>query len=277
MASRFSPRNVARAFFSATAFSLSALSFIAPCAHAADLLDTVKHRGTLEIGLEGTYPPFGFKAPGGDLQGFDVDVATELARRLGVKPHFVTTEWSGIIAGLQAGKYDVIVNQVGITAARQKMLDFSTPYTYSIGQLIQRKNDDRQFRSLDDLKGHKLGVSLGSNYNDMAKAVPGIDVRTYPGAPEYLSDLAAGRIDAALNDRLMLAYLLKHSALPLRTSGTVGDPSEMGIPFRKDNPAFAKAVNNALADMRSDGTLTRLSDKWFGVDVSKPLTATAAK
>lgn len=277
MSIRFVPRHIARALLGATALSMAALAFIAPSAHAADLLDTVKHRGTLDIGMEGTYPPFGFKAPAGDLQGFDVDVATELARRLGVKPHFVTTEWSGIIAGLQAGKYDVIVNQVGITPARQKMLDFSTPYTYSIGQLIQRKNDDRQFHSLDDLKAHKLGVSLGSNYNDMAKAVPGIDVRTYPGAPEYLSDLAAGRIDAALNDRLMLAYLLKHSPLPLRTSGTVGDQAEMGIPFRKGNPAFAKAVDSALAAMESDGTLAKLSDKWFGIDVSKPLTATASK
>lgn len=247
----------------------------ATVAHAADLLDTVKQRGTLEIGLEGTYPPFGFKTPSGELQGYDVDVARELARRLGVKAAFTTTEWSGIIAGLQAGKYDVIVNQVGVTPARQQQLDFSTPYTYSIGQLIQRNDDKREFRSLDDLKGHKLGVSLGSNYNDMAKAVPGIDVRTYPGAPEYLRDLAAGRIDAALNDRLMLAYLLKHANLPLRTSGTAGAPAAMAIPFRKNNPGFAKAVDAALAAMRQDGTLKKLSEKWFGLDVSKPLAAPA--
>ncbi len=250
---------------------LGATLAAATVAHAADLLDTVQHRGTLLIGLEGTYPPFGFKTPSGELKGFDVDVARELAKRLGVAPQFVPTEWSGIIAGLQASKFDIIVNQVGITPAREQQLDFSTPYTYSVGQLIQRKNDSRQFKSLDDLKGLKLGVSLGSNYNDMAKAVAGIDVKTYPGAPEYLSDLAAGRIDAALNDRLMLAYLLKNSALPLRTSGTVGTEQKMGIPFRKGNPAFAKAVNAALASMTADGTLKTLSDKWFGIDVSKPV------
>ena len=128
-----------------------------------------------------------------------------------MKPEFVTTEWSGIIAGLQADKFDVIVNQVGITDARKQALDFSPAYTYSAAQLIQRKDDTRQFKSLDDLKGKKLGVGLGTNYMDMAKSVPGIDVKTYPGAPEYLRDLASGRLDAALNDRLMLAYLMKNS------------------------------------------------------------------
>jgi cystine transport system substrate-binding protein len=115
-------------------------------------------------------------------------------------------------------------------------------------------------------------VSLGSNYNDMAKSVPGIDVRTYPGAPEYLRDLADGRIDAALNDRLMLAYLIKTSNLPLRQGANVGDAQdEMGIPFRKDNPKFAKAMEDAIASLKADGTLTKISLKWFGIDVSKPI------
>jgi cystine transport system substrate-binding protein len=175
-------------------------ALLSAAAHAEDLLDTVKQRGTLQIALEGTFPPFDYKAPNGELDGYDVDVAKAVAAKLGVKPVFVTTEWSGIIAGLQAKRYDVIVNQVSITPERQKALDFSPPYTYSTAQLIQRKDDTRQFKTLDELKGHKLGVSLGSNYNDMAKSVPGIDVRTYPGAPEYLRDLADGRIDAALND-----------------------------------------------------------------------------
>jgi cystine transport system substrate-binding protein len=240
-------------------------------AHAQDLLDTVKQRGTLQIGLEGTYPPFDSKDSKGELVGYDVDVAKAVAAKLGVKPVFVTTEWSGIIAGLKAGKYDVIVNQVGITPQRKESLDFSQPYTYSAAQLIQRKNDTRAFKSLDDLKGHKVGVSLGSNYNDMAKAVAGVQVATYPGAPEELSDLAAGRIDAALNDHLMLAYLLKTAPLPLRTGAIVGDPSEMGIPFNKGNPQFAQALDGAISALKKDGTLAKISQKWFGIDVSKPI------
>lgn len=239
--------------------------------HAADLLDQVKERGTLRIGIEGTYPPFNSRDAQGELVGYDVDVAKAVATQLGVKPEFIATEWSGIIAGLQAGKFDVIVNQVGITPARQQMLDFSKPYTYSVAQLIQRKNDTRPFKSLNDLKGKELGVSLGSNYNEMAKSAPGVDVKTYPGAPEYLRDLVAGRIDAALNDRLMLAYLLKTTALPLRPSGVLGQQVRVGIPFRKGNPKFAKAIDSALAQLEAHGTLSRISDKWFGIDVTRPL------
>jgi len=254
------------------AVALTGLLLSAAARADDDLLDQVKHRGTLQIALEGTFPPFNYKAPNGKLDGYDVDVAKAVAAKLGVKPEFVTTEWSGIIAGLQAKRYDVIVNQVAITPEREKALDFSPPYTYSTAQLIQRKNDDRQFKSLDELKGHKLGVSLGSNYNDMAKSVPGIDVKTYPGAPEYLRDLASGRLDAALNDRLMLAYLIKTSNLPLRTGANVGtDEDQMGIPFRKGNPKFAKAIADAIDQLKQDGTLTKISEKWFGIDVSKPI------
>ncbi|MFM0735440.1 cystine ABC transporter substrate-binding protein [Paraburkholderia sediminicola] len=246
-------------------------SFTAVAAHADDVLDQVKQRGTLRIGLEGTFPPFNSKAPSGELVGYDVDIAKAVAAKLGVKPEFVTTEWSGIIAGLQAGKFDVIVNQVGITDVRKQVLDFSPAYTYSAAQLIQRKDDTRQFKSLDDLKGKKLGVGLGTNYMDMAKSVPGIDVKTYPGAPEYLRDLAAGRLDAALNDRLMLAYLMKNSPLPLRTGATVGAGNPSGIPFKKGNPKFAKAIDAAMTQLEADGTFSKISDKWFGIDVSKPI------
>lgn len=251
--------------------ALIGASFVAATSHAADLLDEAKQRGTLRIGLEGTFPPFNSKAPSGELVGYDVDIAKAVAAKLGLKPEFVTTEWSGIIAGLQAGKFDVIVNQVGVTDKRKEVLDFSPAYTYSAAQLIQRKDDTRNFKSLDDLKGKKLGVGLGTNYMDMAKSVPGIDVKTYPGAPEYLRDLAAGRLDAALNDRLMLAYLLKNSQLPLRTGATLDAGQPSAIPFKKGNPKFAKAIDDAMTQLEADGTFTKISDKWFGIDVSKPL------
>src|SRR6202000_187973 len=128
-------------------------SFTAVTAHADDLLDQVKQRGTLRIGLEGTFPPFNSKAPSGELVGYDVDIAKAVAAKLGVKPEFVTTEWSGIIAGLQAGKFDVIVNQVGITDARKQVLDFSPAYTYSAAQLIQRNDATRESKTLEDLTG----------------------------------------------------------------------------------------------------------------------------
>ena len=252
--------------------SIAAIALTASAATAAaDLLDTVKQRGTLRVGCEGTYPPFNFRDARGELTGYDVDIANAIAQKLGVKAQFFTVEFSGLLAGLQAGKFDVIANQVGITNKRKETLDFSPAYTYSSAQLIQRKDDTRQFKSLEDLKGKKLGVALGTNYMDMAKSVPGIDVKTYPGAPEYLRDLAAGRLDAALNDRLMLAYLTKNSQLPLRPGANVGSANPSGIPFRKGNPKFQKAIDDAMAQLEADGTFTKISDKWFGIDVTKPI------
>lgn len=240
-------------------------------ASAADLLQTVKSRGTLKVALEGNYPPFNFKDPKtGQLTGFEVDVANLLAAKLGVKPEFTATEWSGILAGLGAGKYDVIINQVGITDERQKAFDFSDPYTLSSAQLIVRKDEKRQFNSLEDLKGKKLGLGQGTNFEQKAKSVAGIDVRTYPGSPEYLADLAAGRIDAALNDSLLVSYILKSTKLPLKGGSPVGAIDKIGIPFRKDNPEFKAALNKALADIKADGSFKQASEKWFGIDVSQP-------
>lgn len=239
-------------------------------AAAADLLDAVKQRGSLRIAMEGTYPPFNFKdQKSGQLSGYDVDVGRLIAARMGLKPEFIATEWSAILAGLGAGKYDVIVSQVGITPQRQRAFDFSAPYTYSSPQLIVRRNETASYASLDSLKGKKLGVGQGSIFEQQAKAVPGITVKSYPAAPENLQDLASGRIDAALNDSLMVAYLLKNSALPIKAGARVGKVEQMGIPFARNNPQFKAALDKALAEIAADGSLKAASIKWFGTDVSR--------
>jgi cystine transport system substrate-binding protein len=256
------------------AIGFAAIALAAGCAMpatAADLLDTVKARGTLRIAMEGTYPPFNFKdAKTGQLAGYDVDVAKAVAARLGLKPEFVTTEWSAILAGLAAGKYDVIVSQVGITAKREQAFDFSQPYTYSAPQLIVRRNDSAAYRTLADLKGKTVGVGQGSVFEQQAKAVPGIEVKSYPAAPENLQDLAFGRVDAALNDSLMVAYLLKNSQLPIKAGARVGAVERMGIPFRKGNPKFKAALDGALSGLQGDGSLKAMSIRWFGSDASRP-------
>ncbi|MFC0133238.1 cystine ABC transporter substrate-binding protein [Massilia eurypsychrophila] len=256
------------------ALKLAALALVAGLAlpaAAADLLTTAKARGTLRIAMEGTYPPFNFKDPKtGELAGYDVDVARLVAAKLGLKPEFVSTEWAAILAGLGAGKYDAIVSQVGITPKRLEAFDFSEPYTYSSPQLIVRKDERAIYATLAALKGKKLGVGQGSVFEQQAKAVPGIEVRSYPAAPENLQDLAVGRIDAALNDSLMVAYLLSNSKLPIKAGARVGNVERMGIPFQKGNPQFKAAVNKALADAAADGSLKKISVKWFGTDVSRP-------
>lgn len=238
-------------------------------ASAADLLQTVKARGTLKVAMEGVYPPFNFKEKNGELAGYDVDVARLVAGKLGVKAEFVTTEWASILAGLASNKYDVIISQVGINPKREQVFDFSTPYIYSSPMLIVRKDDKNNWTSLEQLKGKRVGAGQGSVYEMQAKAVPGIEVKGYPAAPENLQDLALGRIDAALNDSLITAYLLKTTKLPIKAGARVGKVERMGIPFQKGNPEFKAALNKALADAAADGSLKAISVKWFGVDVTK--------
>jgi L-cystine transport system substrate-binding protein len=256
-----------RARHAAAALSLVLL---AASAHAADLLDEVRQRGTLRVAVEGTYPPFNFKDAGGKLTGFDVEIAEAIAGKLGVKAAFSTTEWSAILAGLQAGKYDVIVNQVAATDKRRETFDFSDPYVVSSAQLIVRTNETRTLATAADLKGKKIGVGQGSNYADLAKGIAGAEVKVYPGAPEYLQDLATGRIDVALNDSLLIPYLAEKTKLPVKAGAPIGPTESNAIPFKKGNPKFKQAIDKALADLKADGSFQKISAKWFGRDVSKP-------
>jgi L-cystine transport system substrate-binding protein len=253
-----------------TLITAALLAFATLGAHAADLLDDVKARGTLRIACEGTYPPFNFRNDKGELDGFDVEIAKALAAKLGLKPEFTTTEWSGILAGLQAGKYDVIVNQVAATEKRRETFDFSEPYVVSYPQLIVRANETRKLDTPADLKGRKLGVGQGSNYAELAKGIEGAEVRTYPGAPEYLQDLASGRIDAAINDSLLIPYLREKTRLPVKAGAAIGKPESNAIPFRKGSPKFKQALDAALAALKADGSYAKISTKWFERDVSQP-------
>jgi cystine transport system substrate-binding protein len=250
--------------------AVAGAALVSASVHAADLLDTAKARGTLRIALEGTYPPFNFKDPKtGQLTGYDVDVARLVTAKLGLKPEFVTTEWTSILAGLGAGKYDVIISQVNITPKREQAFDFSQPYTYSTPQLIVRRNERISYTRLDDLKGKKVGVGQGSIFEQQAKAAGGIEVKSYPAAPENLQDLAFGRIDAALNDSLMVGYLLKSSQLPIRAGARVGAVERTGVAFQKGNPKLHAAIDKALEAVRADGSLKAASVKWFGVDATR--------
>lgn len=226
--------------------------------------------GVLKVAMEGTYPPFTFRDEAGELTGFDVDIARALAGRLGLEPEFVLTEWSGILGGLQADKYDVILNQVGITPERQESIGFSEPYAYSQPQIIVPQAGDFEPQALADLRGKRVGVGLGSNFEQQLREAGGIEVVTYPGAPEYLADLAAGRLDAAYNDRLLVGYLIRRDNLPVRGAGVVGDPEPVGVAFKKTNTGLGEAIDRALTELRGSGEYTEISEKWFGQDVGQP-------
>jgi len=238
---------------------------------AADLLATARARGTLRVAMEGSYPPFNFiDANTGQMRGYDAGVARLLATRLGVEAELLSVDWTDIFSGLAGGTYDLVMSQAIITPGRRQLVDFSEPYMYSRAQLLLRRNDETRYGDLADLKGKTIGVARNSFYEAQARTVPGIIVRSYPAAPETLQDLAFGRIDAALNDSLLVAYLVNTGNLPIRPGPLVEAETRIGIAFPKGNPVFKAAMDGALARARTDGSLASLSRKWFRVDASHP-------
>ena len=251
-------------------FALISLTGLAVSAQADTLLDQIKARGSLEIGLEGTYPPFNYQDESGQLAGFEIDLAQAIAAKLGVKADFQPTKWDGILAALEAQRFDVIINQVTITPERQAKYDFSEPYTVSGIQIITRAGDETKINKPADLAGKAVGVVVGSNYEKWLRDnAANADIRTYDDDASRDQDLLSGRIDAVINDRLVAAERVKQYQGKLAAAGTPFAPQSQGIALRKGNPELLAALNKAIDDLRADGTLAKISDKWFGADVTK--------
>jgi cystine transport system substrate-binding protein len=242
----------------------------ASAADSSGGLAQIKARGTIRVALEGTYPPFDYQDASGNLVGFEVDLANAVAKKIGVKAEFLPTKWDGILAGLDAGRYDAIFNQVTITPERQKKYDFSQVYTVSGIQVITRKSEQAKFTKLSDLAGKSVGVGLGTNYEQwLRKNVPDAIVRTYDDDPTKYQDLRVGRIDAVLNDRLAGGYLLRQSDGQLVTAGEPFAKELQAVAVRKGSADLVDALNAALDGLHKDGTFKQISEKWFGTDVSK--------
>ncbi|WP_439212252.1 cystine ABC transporter substrate-binding protein [Duffyella gerundensis] len=239
--------------------------------HAAEnLLNKVKERGTLLVGLEGTYPPFSFQDENGKLTGFEVEFAEQLAQHLGLKASLKPTKWDGMLASLDSKRIDVVINQVTISDERKKKYDFSTPYTVSGIQALTRKDKAGSVNKPDDLASKKVGVGLGSNYEQwLRENVKGVDIRTYDDDPTKYQDLRSGRLDAILVDRLAALDLVKKTGNTMAVAGPAFSRQESGVALRKGNDDLLKAIDQAIAEMQKDGSLSKLSQKWFGADVTK--------
>ncbi|MBA1230188.1 cystine ABC transporter substrate-binding protein [Pseudomonas viridiflava] len=257
-------------------FLFSALSLvlgagIAGQAVAGEQLQKIKDSGTLNVGLEGTYPPFSFVDQDGKLTGFEVEFSEALAKELGVKAKVQTTKWDGILAALESKRLDVVINQVTISDERKKKYDFSEPYTVSgIQALINKDKTKDAIKTAQDLSGKKVGVGLGTNYEQWLKAnVPTAIVKTYDDDPTKYQDLRVGRIDAILVDRLAALELVAKTKDTLAVTGEPFSRQESGVAMRKGEPELVAAINKAIDKMRADGTLTKLSQKYFNADVTK--------
>ena len=232
-------------------------------------LADVQDAGVLVVGTEGTYPPFTYHDGGsGDLTGYDVEVAEAVADELGVDVEFEETQWDAIFAGLEAGRFDMIANQVSITPEREADYAFSTPYTFSKGVIVVNEGDT-SIDSFDDLDGRTTAQSLTSSWYELAEE-NGADIENVEGWAQSVTLLQQGRVDATLNDELTFYDYEKTEGgdTGLAIAATTEDEARNAFTFRPGSDDLVAAVDEALAALRKDGTLTEISEKYFGTDVT---------
>ncbi|MFM1653997.1 amino acid ABC transporter substrate-binding protein [Brevibacillus sp. B_LB10_24] len=231
-----------------------------------NLLDQIKAEGKIKIGTEGTYSPFTFHDPSGQLTGFDVDVATEVAKRMGVEPVFMETQWDAMFAGLDSKRFDLIANEVGIRPDRQEKYDFSEPYSASQGVLVVHK-DNNEITDFSQIKGLKAAQTLTSNWSQKAKD-SGAQIVATETLTQAVDLVATKRVDVVINDALSVYdYLKQKPDMPVKVVAKYDTNMKNGFMFRKGNPELIEAVNKAIDEMIKDGTYQKISEKWFGVNI----------
>ncbi|WP_127792302.1 amino acid ABC transporter substrate-binding protein [Agromyces sp. LHK192] len=224
--------------------------------------------GTLTVATEGTYRPFSYHDEGsGDLIGYDVEIAEAVAEKLGLEIEFQETQWDAIFAGLEAGRFDAIANQVSINPEREEQYLFSSPYTVSPSVVVVNEGDT-SISSFDDLAGKTTAQSLTSNFYTLAEEA-GATVEAVEGWAQAVALLEQGRVDATVNDRLtFLDYVKEHPEAKLEAVAET-DPTESAFALTKDKEALVAAIDAALDELRADGTLAEIGEKYFGEDVSQ--------
>ena len=236
---------------------------------AADQLAAIQANGKLVVALEGAWQPWSYHDESDTLVGYDVEVSRAIAEKLGVEPEYVESDWDSLFAGLDAGRFDIVCNGVEVTDERAKTYDFTTPYGYIHTALAVRK-DNEDIKSFEDLKGKTTANSLASTYMEQAESY-GATVQGIDTLEETIQLLTAGRIDATLNaDVSFYDYLNVHPDADFKLVAQTEDASHVAIPVRKgdDSASLLEAINTAIEELRADGTLKALGEKYFGQDIS---------
>lgn len=235
-----------------------------------DLLTQIQERGEIVVAMEGTWAPWTYHDEDDHLVGYDVEVAQNIAQRLGVEVNFAEGEWDGLLAGLNSGRYDIMVNGVDIDEARSEKYDFSIPYAYNRTAVIVSGDND-SIQSMEDLNGKSTANTLNSTYANVAESY-GAEVTGVDDFIQTIELLNSGRIDATLNAEVSYYdYMAQHPDANIKIACIDPATTQVAIPMRKgeESAALAAAINDALSEMAEDGTLTELSMKYFGTDISQ--------
>ena len=236
---------------------------------AADQLANIQSSGKLVVALEGAWQPWSYHDESDTLVGYDVEVSRAIAEKLGVEPEYVESDWDSLFAGLDAGRFDLVCNGVEVTDERALTYDFTTPYGYIHTALAVRK-DNEDIHSFEDLKGKTTANSLASTYMELAESY-GATVQGIDTLEETIQLLTAGRIDATLNaDVSFYDYLNVHPDADFKIVALTEEASHVAIPLRKgeETASLREAIDAAIEELRAEGTLTELSEKYFGQDIS---------
>lgn len=251
----------------ALALPAAALALAVGSAHAQD---TMK----LKIGTEGAYPPFNNLTADGSLEGFDVDIAKALCAEMKAECEFVTQDWDGIIPALQAGKFDAIIASMSITEDRKKQVDFSNKYYNTPPALVVPKESDITGTSKEDLAGKVIGAQGATTHATFAETTfSDSDVKVYPTAEEYKLDMVNGRLDAVIDDVIVLQeFLDSEDGACCKVLGTL-TPDEaiygpgIGIAVRQGEDELREKLNAAITAIRENGKYKEINDQYFSFDV----------
>ena len=260
--------NIKRIAAAAAAVCLLVLTGCGGGDTSSDLLSQIQDKGEITIALEGNWSPWGYHDESGKLVGYDVEIGEKIAEKLGVKVNFVESGWDSLLAGVESGRYNMIINGVDVDETRQEKYELSTPYAYGRTVVIVRADDD-SIHTMEDLNGKTTANTLNSTYANVAEAY-GASVIPVDDFIQTIELLTSGRIDATLNAEVsFFDYLSTHPDAPVKIACFDSQTTEQAIVMPKGETALREAVDMALAEMRDDGTLTALSEKYFGGDISK--------
>ena len=253
-----------------TILTLVSVLLISGCGKTdASTYEKIKKDKYITFATEGTYAPYSFHDDSGALVGFDVEIARAIADKLGVEARFTETQWDGIIAGLDAKKYDAISNQVSITEERKQKYLFSDPYTYVYGVVIVNE-DNNDINSFEDLNGKDVSLTITSNWAQVAESYGGKIVST-SGFNESIQLVLQNRADATVNDNVTFYdFIANQPDAKAKIVATSNEATESAILIRQGDDDLQKAVNEALSQLRSEGKLAEISQKYFGTDITKP-------